>query len=189
MSSFILNARVSFNLVNYVFKFAIFIFYRIVFFIFSMFSNSITSKINSNSYKLLSSAIYYCKLSISSIYRMDELNSSHPASSTSASGSSPKEHGTLLIYEFFENEFVSDSRNFRKLILSSCFFIRHIGSLFTLLCSPKNLLSNFIFYSSSVTILPSTPSLFYLNSILISLKFILKLGFIYKISAKIFLKP
>ena len=153
-----------------------------------MFSNSITSKINSNSYKLLSSAIYYCKLSISSIYRMDELNSSHPASSTSASGSSPKEHGTLLIYEFFENEF-EFSRNFRKLILSSCFFIRHIGSLFTLLCSPKNLLSAFIFYSSSVTILPSTPSLFYLNSILISLKFILKLGFIYKISAKIFLKP
>ena len=153
-----------------------------------MFSNSITSKINSNSYKLLSSAIYYCKLSISSVYRMDELNSSHPASSTSASGSSPKEHGTLLIYEFFENEF-EFSRNFRKLILSSCFFIRHIGSLFTLLCSPKNLLSAFIFYSSSVTILPSTPSLFYLNSILISLKFILKLGFIYKISAKIFLKP
>ena len=153
-----------------------------------MFSNSITSKINSNSYKLLSSAIYYCKLSSSSVYRMDELNSSHPASSTSASGSSPKEHGTLLIYEFFENEF-EFSRNFRKLILSSCFFIRHIGSLFTLLCSPKNLLSNFIFYSSSVTILPSTPSLFYLNSILISLKFILKLGFIYKISAKIFLKP
>ena len=153
-----------------------------------MFSNSITSKINSNSYKLLSSAIYYCKLSSSSVYRMDELNSSHPASSTSASGSSPKEHGTLLIYEFFENEF-EFSRNFRKLILSSCFFIRHIGSLFTLLCSPKNLLSAFIFYSSSVTILPSTPSLFYLNSILISLKFILKLGFIYKISAKIFLKP
>ena len=153
-----------------------------------MFSNSITSKINSNSYKLLSSAIYYCKLSSSSVYRMDELNSSHPASSTSASGSSPKEHGTLLIYEFFENEF-EFSRNFRKLILSSCFFIRHIGSLFTLLCSPNFLFSTFIFYSSSVTILPSTPSLFYLNSILISLKFILKLGFIYKISAKIFLKP